>query len=266
MVVVTGATSSGKSEVLRGLIDRYLTDARRQEQWKRKKRKPHVLTFEDPIERDLNRADWLDYTPRVKGVDVLNLADATRDALRQTPAVLLVGEVRNSREWRHLLDFAGTGHLVFATGHAGSLVEAMGKIFSGTGAHQPTSRALVADRLLALVHMRRTALTQSCSKDVSAQLDKIGCVPSLWRRTETGSKALMAEGQSSMLPHQSAGNHSSVGRRYFALQLWREAETRSDSIRLEIRRRCHTHEARLIEQKLKNQFISTALRWDLAGI
>ena len=79
-------------------------------------------------------------------------------ALRQTPAALYVGEVREADNWKTLLEFVGTGHLVFTAVHAGSLVEAMGKLFAATNANTAASRAIVAGRLAGLVHLQKDQL------------------------------------------------------------------------------------------------------------
>ena len=138
IVVVTGGTGCGKSNVVLGLIDYYLRDQVNRRVWTQLKRRPHVVTYEDPIERDLlltpegnMKNAWVDYTPRQRDVDVLNMGSAIESALRQTPAVFYVGEVRDATEWQSLLEFAGTGHLVFTTSHAGSLVGGNGKTFRG---------------------------------------------------------------------------------------------------------------------------------------
>ena len=125
LLVITGPTKSLKSEITRGLIHLYLT------QRAKKGRRPHLVTFEDPIERFYSDAAkdgftgpsrvalalrdepyYVNYTARQKEKDASFLRDALTDALRQTPAVFFVGETRDKREWEVLLDFASTGHLV----------------------------------------------------------------------------------------------------------------------------------------------------------
>jgi hypothetical protein len=192
------------------------------------------------------REYWLDYTPRQKGVDVSDLRRAAESALRQTPAAFYVGEVRDLKDWTTLLDFSGTGHLIFTTAHAGSLVEAMGKIFAATRAKNPARRAIVADRLMALVHLRQDVIlcpatlagqtgkasvrrrddSMSSSAEGSDRLfSKVIVVPAVWRRTVSGAKGLMAEGQSSMIPQaaRTGEAQSCFSRTWFAGQLWKEA-------------------------------------------
>jgi hypothetical protein len=196
-------------------------------------RRPHLVTLEDPIEEYYARypgtktpvppthlAQWgLDYTPRQIGrqKDTASLADGLRDALRQTPSVVYIGEVRDPREWEEILKFAGTGHLVVATAHAGSLVESMAKIFEGTGTRNAAQRAQIAERILGLIHIR--------SGEVRLQRNPAGEVllPAVWRRSPKGISNLVTDGLSSITPNNpndsgSAGC-SSFGRLWFARNL-----------------------------------------------
>src|SRR5205823_4056638 len=115
------------------------------------RRRPHLVTFEDPIEHpffeglveeDLHKA--VDYTPRFRGEDVKELADGFRDAKRQTPAVVYVGEVRDRAALREVLEFAGSGHLVVTTAHAGTLAEALQLLFAAVEARTPADRGRYA--------------------------------------------------------------------------------------------------------------------------
>jgi hypothetical protein len=240
LVIVTGGTGSGKSQAIRGLIDRFINDQENLDTWFKRKRIPHLVTYEDPIEETLfgvdkpefaENAAWINYTPRQRGVDVPGLSGAINSALRQTPAAFYVGEVRDIREWKLLLEFAGTGHLIFTTAHAGSLVEAMGKLFAATGSDTAARRAIVADRLAALIHLRSDQLVTPIDVSAASTVPPSGpkdltytkniLVPSVWRHTMVGAKTLMAEGQSSLLPHAGDGiaDQSSFGRSYFCDKL-----------------------------------------------
>jgi hypothetical protein len=157
--------------------------------------------------------DRIDYTPREKGEqkDVGSLKAALADALRQTPTVFFVGETRNKKDWRQLIDFAGTGHLIVTTAHAGSLTEAMHKIFEALEVKTPAERSEIANRLLGIAHIRRY------SGDGVEIL-----VPAVWRRTPTGKNALTAEGLSSLLPYKPKADDvekGCLGRAWFAEKL-----------------------------------------------
>ncbi|HJQ82916.1 MAG TPA: ATPase, T2SS/T4P/T4SS family [Candidatus Binatia bacterium] len=223
LVVVTGATNSAKSMVARGLIARLLREQVAARAG-RPARRPHLLTLEDPIERwffvdssgaaldpaTIQALGW-DYTPREIPKDIPTLEQGLRDALRQTPAVVYVGEVRTPQDWRNLLSFAGTGHLVVTTAHAGSLVEAMGRLFRATRVVTAARRGEVAESILAIVHLRRFL--------AGATPGHPPIVPALWRRSASGVAALVSDGLSSLLPYDRSDSASCVGRRWFAERL-----------------------------------------------
>jgi hypothetical protein len=131
----------------------------------------------------------IDYSPRDKGCDVKSLQAALRDALRQTPSVVFIGEIRedeDEKDWKHVIEFAGTGHLVVTTAHAGSLRETMEKIMREAGAKSAAERGYVAQRILAIVNI-------VTGKDGKRY-------PAFWRRTDSGVAAMRVPGLSSILP------------------------------------------------------------------
>jgi hypothetical protein len=198
LIVIAGRTGSGKSEMARAFARRYLERCMDLGG----DRRPHLVTYEDPIEKqfadtpDAAALAGFDYTPREKAVDVRNLADATRDALRQTPALFYVGETRDEEDWKTLLRFAGTGHLTITTGHAGSLVETMAQILQAANARTPAERSQVAGRIAALVHIRAHKPKSGTPSNV--------LVPAFWCRTPRTISAFTAEGLGSMFPHRAA--------------------------------------------------------------
>ncbi len=273
LVVLTGGTNSAKSEIARGLIHKYLIDRKDSNP----PRRPHLVTFEDPIEtffvgpkpidetklpkkprselssflHGVPRSEWnrklcdrlrklpksllaqwqgFDYTPRERGVDVHDLSQAFNDALRQTPTVFFVGEIRDPREWAEVLEFAGTGHLVVTTAHAGSLLEAMVKIFTAVGARTPADRRRFAARLLAVIHLRPRVAEEGVAKNETTNRSLL--LPALWRKTDRGLAALSANGFGAIVPEtpqdgKEAGI-SSLGRRWFAGQLITDLRTPSE--------------------------------------
>src|SRR5207249_2189827 len=113
----------------------------------------HVPEVLDLSPEELARRGFgIDYTSRQKGIDVHDLKCASEDALRQTPAVFYIGEVRDASDWKEVLEFAGTGHLVVTTAHAGSLIEAMIKLLGAVDAKTPADRRRYAEKILAVVH------------------------------------------------------------------------------------------------------------------
>jgi hypothetical protein len=202
LIVVAGATGSGKTtyarEIARQYIDRLLRSG--------EDNRPHIITYEDPIEswfaRDSEEASkaGFAYTPRQKPEDVTSLGQAVSDALRQKPALLYVNEVREKREWESLLYFAGTGHLAITTTHAGSLVEAFDRILHAADVKTSSERGRVAGQIVALIHLR--------------SFERV-IIPSLWVQTGPARMALMRDGLGSLLP---GTNGPCLGRAYFAEQ------------------------------------------------
>lgn len=219
LLVVAGSTNCGKSQVARGLIHKYLQDCVRRQGTEQTLRRPHLVTFEDPIEkvfhRTLDAPDRLvDYTPRQLGSDVLSLEAALEDALRQTPAVFYVGEVREQGWWAPLVGFAGSGHLVVTTTHASSLQEAIGRILLALGARTPSDRRTIANRLLTVIHMEAMRLVlgdRTCT----------ALVPAMWRGNPAGVAGLMEYGLSSVVPASPSAHAPShcLGRAWFAEKL-----------------------------------------------
>ena len=105
LVLVTGATGSGKSTTLASIVDEINSN-----------RKVHVITIEDPIEF-MHRHKSSVVNQREVGADTTAFSTALRHALRQDPDVILVGEMRDLETMATTLTAAETGHLVFATLH-----------------------------------------------------------------------------------------------------------------------------------------------------
>lgn len=113
LVLVTGATGSGKSTTLALLLDEV-----------NRNKKSHILTVEDPVEFVHKSKKSLVHHREVK-VDVPSFAQAVRAALREDPDVIMVGEMRDLETMQASLIAAETGHLVFSTLHTGSAVGAV---------------------------------------------------------------------------------------------------------------------------------------------
>ncbi|HJR07104.1 MAG TPA: ATPase, T2SS/T4P/T4SS family [Pyrinomonadaceae bacterium] len=261
LIVISGSTNSAKSLITRGLIHLYLENVNEHQ---KPKRLPHLVTFEDPIEKYfanheykpkdahqqlnvvMSAAEWkIDYTPRQQEIDSGCLQDALRDALRQTPKVFFVGETRLKEDWKALVDFAATGHLVITTAHAGSLIEAMHKIFLALEATTPAARNEVASRLLAVVHLKRMEIDREPPLGV--------LVPALWRRVPRGLNALTSEGLASVLPHSHSDDDdpcSCLGRRYFVNNLMQRAQGRLTAAN---------------DEQFKEKLTLQATNWDLQG-
>ena len=113
LVVVVGATGSGKSTTLAAMIDHRNTNAA-----------GHILTLEDPIEYLHNHKRSV-VAQREVGVDTESFTTGIRSAMRSAPNVILLGEIRDHDTMESALKFANTGHLCLTTLHANNAVSAI---------------------------------------------------------------------------------------------------------------------------------------------
>src|ERR687894_544864 len=143
LILVTGATGSGKSTTLAAMIDRINAT-----------RSGHIVTIEDPIEF-LHRDKRSFVTQREVDVDTRSFAEALRGALRQDPDVILVGEMRDHETIETALTAAETGHLVLSTLHTLDATETIRRIVSSFEPHlQKSVRIQLAGILRAVVSQR----------------------------------------------------------------------------------------------------------------
>ena len=143
LILVTGATGSGKSTTLAAMIDRINST-----------RSGHIVTIEDPIEF-LHRDKKAFVTQREVDVDTRSFAEALRGALRQDPDVILVGEMRDHETIETALTAAETGHLVLSTLHTLDATETITRIVSSFPSHQQKSvRIQLAGIIKAVISMR----------------------------------------------------------------------------------------------------------------
>lgn len=124
LVLVTGATGSGKSTTLAAMIDHINSN-----------RTAHIVTIEDPIEY-LHRDRKCIINQREVGFDTTGFAPALKSSLRQDPDVILVGEMRDQETTETALAAAETGHLVLSTLHTIDAPETISRIISMFPPHQ----------------------------------------------------------------------------------------------------------------------------------
>jgi twitching motility protein PilU len=145
LILVTGATGSGKSTTLAALIDHRNIHTR-----------GHILTIEDPIEF-VHPHKGCVMTQREVGVDTASFGAGLKSALRQAPDVILIGEMRDLETVEAAIHFAETGHLVLGTLHANNANQAVERVmnFFPVEAHAPiyqqlalNLRGIVSQRLL----------------------------------------------------------------------------------------------------------------------
>ncbi len=118
LVIVVGATGSGKSTSLAAMIDE-----RNQTTY------GHIVTIEDPIEFVHPHKNCI-VTQRELGLDTGSWEAALKNSLRQAPDVILMGELRDRETMDHAIAFAETGHLCMATLHANSANQALDRIIN----------------------------------------------------------------------------------------------------------------------------------------
>lgn len=118
LVLVTGATGSGKSTTLAALVDYINTN-----------RKEHILTVEDPIEFVHENKKCL-VNQREVGSQTASFASALKAALREDPDIILVGEMRDLETIELAITAAETGHLVFGTLHTSSAPKTIDRIIN----------------------------------------------------------------------------------------------------------------------------------------
>lgn len=124
LVLITGATGSGKSTTLAAMIDHI-----------NKTRNCHIITVEDPIEYlHSNKKAIIDQ--REVGSDTLSFSNALKHVLREDPDVILIGEMRDLETIEAALVIAETGHLVFATLHTSDTVQSINRIIDVFPARQ----------------------------------------------------------------------------------------------------------------------------------
>jgi twitching motility protein PilT len=116
LVLVTGATGSGKTTTLAAIVD-HINRSRRQ----------HIVTIEDPIEI-VHGDHGCIVNQREVGLDTASFAQALRRGLRQDPDVILIGELRDAETAETALNAAESGHLVLSTMHTVDAAETIGRM------------------------------------------------------------------------------------------------------------------------------------------
>jgi twitching motility protein PilT len=145
LVLVTGATGSGKSTTLAALLGVI-----------NRERKGHIITIEDPIEYVYESGNCV-VTQREVGSHTHSFAESLRHILRQDPDVVLIGEMRDLETIAAAITIAETGHLVFATLHTNDAAQTVDRIIDVFPSHQQQQvrmqlsvalRAVISQQLL----------------------------------------------------------------------------------------------------------------------
>jgi twitching motility protein PilU len=118
LVLVVGATGSGKSTTLAAMID-----------YRNRSSAGHIVTVEDPVEF-VHQSQKSLITHREVGIDTHSWHDALKNTLRQAPDVILIGEIRDTETMEHAIAFAETGHLCLGTLHSNSANQTIDRIIN----------------------------------------------------------------------------------------------------------------------------------------
>ncbi len=202
LVLVVGATGSGKSTTLAALIAAMNQQQRR-----------HILTLEDPIEFLHSSAQSL-IQQREMGQHFTRFGDGLRAALREDPDVILLGELRDAETIQLALTAAETGHLVLATLHtrgAAQAVERLVDVFPGSEKNLVRSQlagslqAVIAQRLVAAQQGRVALFEVLVNSPAVANLIREGKTHQLPALLQTGSQLRMQTFEQSMAERQRRG-------------------------------------------------------------
>lgn len=143
LVIVVGATSSGKSTTMAGMIDKI------------NQRESYVImTIEDPVEF-IHKSKKSVISQREVGIDTKSFPRALKSALRQDPDVIVIGEIRDKETARIALESAQTGHLVLATMHASEASDAINRFINlFSESEKDLARLMLSDTLKGIVAQR----------------------------------------------------------------------------------------------------------------
>jgi twitching motility protein PilT len=190
LVLVTGATGSGKSTSLAAMIN-YVNASRQ----------AHIVTIEDPVEFTHQHRNCL-VTQREIGGDTRTFGNALRSVLRQDPDVVLVGELRDLETIEAALTLAETGHLTFGTLHTSDAVQTANRIIDVFPSHQQAQvrtqlsfslEAVFSQQLLPSRDGRGRAMASEvmlCNAGIRAMIRE-GKTHQIYSQIQTGGRAGM---------------------------------------------------------------------------
>ncbi len=209
LVLVTGATGSGKSTSLAAMIDHV-----------NKARQAHIITIEDPVEFTHRHQNCV-VTQREVGGDTKNFQNALRSVLRQDPDIVLVGELRDHETIEAALTLAETGHLTFGTLHTSDAVQTVNRIIDVFPSHQQsqvrtqlsfTLEAVFSQQLLPLAEGRGRAMAAEimlATPGIRA-LIRDGKSHQIYSQIQTGGRLGMCTMAQSLAAHIKSGKVSLV--------------------------------------------------------
>jgi twitching motility protein PilT len=180
LVLVTGPTGSGKSTTLAGIIKHIAA-----------RRPCHIITIEDPIEFLFTDAAAT-ISQREVGTDTTRFTEALKNAMRQDPDVIMVGEMRDPETVATVITAAETGHLVFSTLHTNSATQTVDRILDTFPPNQQGQvRTQLAQILRGVVSMK--LLERQDGKGRIAALEIMRASPKISKMIERGETADLHE-------------------------------------------------------------------------
>ena len=173
LVLVTGIAGSGKSTTLAALIQYMNLNAER-----------HVITLEDPIEILFSEKRCV-ISQREVGIDVPTFHEGLRHSLRQSPDVILIGEMRDQETVSAALDASETGHLVMSTMHTVNAAQTLDRILGFYPAEQHKQiRMRLADNLACVLSQR--LIPRSAGKGMVPACEMMTSTPRIRELLEEG--------------------------------------------------------------------------------
>ncbi len=159
LVLVTGATGSGKTTTLASILDRI-----------NKTRAEHLFTIEDPVEY-LHYSEKCLVSQREVGHDTESFHNALRAVLREDPDIVLLGEMRDRVSMDAALTLAETGHLTFATLHTSGAAESVSRLVSAFDAmEQQQVRERLASNLKVVITQQLVPWTDRTGRSLCAEI------------------------------------------------------------------------------------------------
>ncbi len=159
LVLVTGATGSGKSTTLASIINEI-----------NRTRDCHIFTIEDPVEyRHFNQKAFI--SQREVGTDTASFEEALRRVLREDPDVVLIGEMRDQTTMRAALTLAETGHLTFGTLHTSEALQTVTRIIGAFPANeQEQIRTQLATTLNLVISQQLVPWSNGRGRSLAAEI------------------------------------------------------------------------------------------------
>jgi twitching motility protein PilT len=180
LVLVTGPTGSGKSTSLAAMVRHISVN-----------RPVHIITIEDPMEF-LFSDDVASISQREMGTDTMSFSEALRNAMRQDPDVIMVGEMRDRETVSTVMTAAETGHLVFSTLHTNSAPQTVDRILDTFPADQQGQiRTQLAQVLKGVVSMK--LVEREDRKGLVAALEIMRASPKICQLIEAGETGQLHE-------------------------------------------------------------------------